>query len=68
MQVDIRRTSGTTDYDVAIVGLGPVGAVLANLLGLAGIRTVVLERDAGIHDLRLPLARCRSMLPPYRRA
>jgi 3-(3-hydroxy-phenyl)propionate hydroxylase len=51
MQVDIRRTSGTGDYDVAIVGLGPVGAVLANLLGLAGIRTVVLEREAGIHNL-----------------
>jgi len=33
-------------HDVAIVGLGPTGAVLANLLGRAGLRTVVYERDA----------------------
>ena len=26
--------------DVAIVGLGPTGGVLANLCGLAGLRTV----------------------------
>jgi 3-(3-hydroxy-phenyl)propionate hydroxylase len=35
-----------TDCDVAIVGLGPVGAALANLLGSRGIRTTVLERQA----------------------
>ncbi|WP_224245113.1 bifunctional 3-(3-hydroxy-phenyl)propionate/3-hydroxycinnamic acid hydroxylase [Hyalangium gracile] len=32
---------------VAIVGAGPVGLTLANLLGLRGIQTVVLERNAG---------------------
>ena len=32
------------DYDVAIVGLGPSGAMLANLLGAAGLRVLVLER------------------------
>ena len=32
-------------YDVAIVGLGPTGATLANLCGDAGLRTVVYERD-----------------------
>ena len=37
--------------DVAIVGLGPTGAVLANLLGLCGLRVVVLERERTIHDL-----------------
>ena len=31
--------------DVAIVGYGPTGATLANLLGLLGISTVVLERE-----------------------
>lgn len=31
--------------DVAIVGYGPTGATLANLLGLCGVRTVVLERE-----------------------
>jgi 3-(3-hydroxy-phenyl)propionate hydroxylase len=31
-------------FDVAIVGLGPTGAMLANLLGAAGVSVVVLER------------------------
>jgi 3-(3-hydroxy-phenyl)propionate hydroxylase len=33
-------------YDVAIVGLGPTGATLANLCGLWGLRTVVFERSS----------------------
>lgn len=32
-------------YDVAIVGLGPTGATLANLCGQHGLRTVVYERS-----------------------
>jgi 3-(3-hydroxy-phenyl)propionate hydroxylase len=32
-------------YDVAIVGLGPTGATLANLLGRHGMHTVVYERS-----------------------
>ncbi|MEO6654042.1 MAG: FAD-dependent monooxygenase [Ilumatobacteraceae bacterium] len=35
--------------DVAIVGLGPAGAVLANLCGLAGLRTIVYERSLEAH-------------------
>ena len=31
--------------DVAIIGLGPTGATLANLCGRAGLRTVVYERS-----------------------
>lgn len=38
-------------HDVAIVGLGPTGATLANLLGLCGLSVLVLERDAEIYDL-----------------
>ena len=34
-----------SDIDVAIVGLGPTGAVLANLCGLYGLRTLVFERS-----------------------
>lgn len=34
-----------TSYEVAIVGLGPTGAVLATALGRAGVRTVVFERS-----------------------
>lgn len=32
-------------FDLAIVGMGPVGALAANLAGAAGLKTVVLERD-----------------------
>ena len=38
-------------YDVAVVGCGPVGALLANFLGAAGLSVLVLERDLAIHDL-----------------
>jgi 3-(3-hydroxy-phenyl)propionate hydroxylase len=37
--------------DVVIIGFGPVGAMLANFLGLQGISTMVLEREAAILDL-----------------
>lgn len=37
--------------DVAIVGCGPVGAMLANLLGLQGVRAMVFEREAAIYNL-----------------
>jgi 3-(3-hydroxy-phenyl)propionate hydroxylase len=38
------------DTDVAIVGAGPVGLCLANMLGEQGARVVVLERNEGIFD------------------
>lgn len=41
-------------YDVAVIGLGPVGATLANLLALRGLSVLVLEREADIY--RLPRA------------
>ena len=37
--------------DVAIVGCGPVGALLANLLGQAGLSVDMYEREAAIHAL-----------------
>ena len=40
--------------EVAIIGAGPVGLMTANLLGLAGIPVLVLERNAGL--LGLPRA------------
>lgn len=39
------------DHEVAIVGLGPVGGVLANILGSQGIDTVVLDRSLTAPDL-----------------
>ncbi len=40
-----------TDFDVAIVGLGPTGATLAALLADMGRSVLVLERAADIYDL-----------------
>ena len=37
--------------DVAIVGCGPVGALLANLLGQAGLSVDIYDRDREIHAL-----------------
>ena len=38
-------------FDVAIVGYGPAGAGLANLLGQAGLTVAVFEREAAIYPL-----------------
>lgn len=35
----------TPAFDVVVVGLGPTGATLANLCGMWGLRTLVLERS-----------------------
>ena len=35
-----------TAWDAIIVGAGPVGLMLANLLGVHGVRTLVIERNA----------------------
>lgn len=43
--------SAPEEFDVVIVGRGPVGATLANLLGLCGVRTLVLEREARTYHL-----------------
>ena len=41
----------TVDADVAVVGYGPVGMVVAALLGRRGHRVVVLERYPGLYNL-----------------
>ena len=35
---------GATGFDVVVVGLGPTGATLTNLLGLCGLRVLAVER------------------------
>ncbi|MEQ1866740.1 MAG: bifunctional 3-(3-hydroxy-phenyl)propionate/3-hydroxycinnamic acid hydroxylase, partial [Micropepsaceae bacterium] len=37
--------------DVLIVGLGPVGATLANLLGQQGFRVLAVEKDTAVYPL-----------------
>jgi 3-(3-hydroxy-phenyl)propionate hydroxylase len=38
------------DYDALIVGFGPVGATMANLLACCGLRVAVIEAEACIYD------------------
>lgn len=38
-------------YDVAVIGLGPVGATFANLLACRGLRVAVLEREPNPYAL-----------------
>ena len=38
-------------FDVAIIGYGPTGATLANLLVNCGLRVVVIEREAAMYHL-----------------
>ncbi|ODT82699.1 MAG: monooxygenase [Pelagibacterium sp. SCN 64-44] len=38
-------------WDIAIVGCGPVGAFLANRLGLSGLRTLVVDRETAPYAL-----------------
>jgi 3-(3-hydroxy-phenyl)propionate hydroxylase len=38
-------------YDVAIIGMGPVGATLANLLALRDVRVLILDREPDIYAL-----------------
>ncbi|MEV6101993.1 bifunctional 3-(3-hydroxy-phenyl)propionate/3-hydroxycinnamic acid hydroxylase [Nocardia sp. NPDC051981] len=40
-----------TDYDVVVVGLGPSGLTLANLLGRRGVSVLVLEREPEYYGL-----------------
>lgn len=45
-------TSHDSDlFDIVIVGYGPVGATLANLLVQQGLSVAVLEREAGVYHL-----------------
>ncbi|TBR24451.1 MAG: hypothetical protein EPO10_25535, partial [Reyranella sp.] len=46
-----RRVTSAISPDVAILGYGPVGALLANLLGQSGLSVAVHERDTAIHAL-----------------
>ena len=43
--------SSRQDFDVAIIGAGPVGAYLANLLGIAGLHVLLVDREFDIYPL-----------------
>ena len=44
------------EYDVAIVGAGPIGLMTANLLALGGLRVAVFERNRGLVGLPRAIA------------
>lgn len=39
------------EFDTAIIGAGPVGAYLANLLGIAGLQVLLVDREFDIYPL-----------------
>lgn len=45
-----------SDCDIAIIGAGPVGLFMANVMGLAGHRVVLLERNEGLCPLPRAIA------------
>ena len=45
------NSGSSNHFDVAIVGYGPVGAALANLLGLCGVSTLILDREGPAYHL-----------------
>lgn len=45
------RHQDSSDYDVAIVGFGPSGAVAAGLLGMQGLRVFVCDKAQEIYSL-----------------
>ncbi len=46
----------TQPFDVAVVGLGPTGAVLSLLLAQAGLKVFVCDRLPGVHEIPRALA------------
>ena len=44
-------TTNNTEYDVAVIGLGPTGLTLCHFLGRRGLRVLALEREPEFYGL-----------------
>jgi len=56
MEHSATKAAPMGEYDVAIVGAGPIGLMTANLLGLAGLRVVLFERNSRLVGLPRAIA------------
>ncbi|MGN0065718.1 MAG: bifunctional 3-(3-hydroxy-phenyl)propionate/3-hydroxycinnamic acid hydroxylase, partial [Nocardioides sp.] len=55
------------DYDVAIIGYGPVGVTAANLLGARGLSVLVAERDADVYTRARAISTDEEVLRVWQR-
>ena len=44
------------EVDVAVIGAGPVGLMMANLLGLSGLEVALLESSGGLRGIPRAIA------------
>ena len=56
MEFSATKAAPTWEYDVVIVGAGPVGLMTVNLLGLAGLRVALFERNSTLVGLPRAIA------------
>lgn len=50
MSPQVASSGSRNDYDVAVIGAGPTGLMLANLLGIHGVRVAVFESRSTLID------------------
>jgi 3-(3-hydroxy-phenyl)propionate hydroxylase len=56
-----------TQVDVAIVGCGPAGVVLAALLGQAGLRVHICDRLPGVYEIPRAISLDHEILRVFQR-
>lgn len=44
MESQVQKVTSTADCDLAIVGAGPVGLTIANIVGAAGLKVILIEQ------------------------
>ncbi|MFH7339953.1 bifunctional 3-(3-hydroxy-phenyl)propionate/3-hydroxycinnamic acid hydroxylase [Streptomyces sp. KHY 26] len=66
--VSARGRADDSAYDVAVIGYGPTGVTVANLLGARGLRVVVLERDAEVFSRARAISTDEEVVRIWQRA
>ncbi len=56
------------DYDVAIIGYGPVGVTAANLLGASGLNVLAVERAPSVYDRARAISTDEEIIRIWQRA